>query len=676
MSKDRKKIHVIIQARLESTRLPNKVLKIINKKTIIKTLFDRLKCSKLVDEIIFAIPKNDKNIKLKKYILNNKFKNLYEGSSEDVLSRYYGAAKKFSSNIIIRITADCPLIDSTLLDQMISKFINSNINYLSNTLNPTYPDGYDIEIFDFKTLKKTFQNSRQKVDREHVTEYIKRNKDKFKVQNFSHTNNLSNLRLTLDEEDDFELISKVTNLMKNKYFFKLKDVEKLYKKNPKLFKLNSYLVRNEGMTLSKGQKLWKRAQKIIPNGNMLLSKNPSRFFNLNNWPVYFKKTKGCEVWDLDNKKFFDFSFMGIGTNILGYSNSFVDNAVRKTVKNGNLSTLNCPEEVELAEKLIEMHPWAHMVHFARSGGEANAIAIRIARAAINKDKVAICGYHGWHDWYLSANLNNRNNLDTHLISDLNTKGVPKNLKNSIYTFNYNDFNKLSEIIANDKQVGIIKMEVQRDNKPNNNFLKKVRKLADKNGILLIFDECTSGFRETYGGLHLKYNVIPDIAMFGKALGNGYAITAVVGKKEFMKSTKKTFISSTFWTERVGPTAGIATLDQMQILKSWEKISNIGRYIKKRITNIASKNKIKIEFSGLDSLINFKFKSQHNDLFIKFLTFEMLKKGFLAKNSLYVSVAHTKILIEKYLYCLNEIFQKLGKFETKKIEEILNKDLNI
>ena len=676
MNKNRKKIHVIIQARQESTRLPNKVLKIINKKTIIKTLFDRLKCSKLVDEIIFAIPKNNKNNELKKYILKNKFKNLYEGSSEDVLSRYYGAAKKFSSDIIIRITADCPLIDSTLLDQMISKFINSKVNYLSNTLNPTYPDGYDIEIFDFKTLKKTFQNSKQKIDREHVTLYIKRNKDKFKVRNFSHSSNLSNLRLTLDEEDDFKLISRVTNLMKNKYFFKLKDVEKLYKKNPKLFKLNSYLVRDEGMTLSKGQKLWKRAQKIIPNGNMLLSKNPSRFFNLNSWPVYFKKTKGCEVWDLDNKKFFDFSFMGIGTNILGYSNSFVDNAVRKTIKNGNLSTLNCPEEVELAEKLIEMHPWAQMVHFARSGGEANAIAIRIARASINKDKVAICGYHGWHDWYLSTNLNNKNNLDTHLISDLNTKGVPKNLKNSIYTFNYNDFDKLSEIIANDKQVGIIKMEVQRDKKPNNNFLKKVRKLADKNGIILIFDECTSGFRETYGGLHLKYNVVPDIAMFGKALGNGYAITAVVGKREFMKSTKETFISSTFWTERVGPTAGIATLNEMQKLKSWEKISNTGKHIKKKITNIALKNKIKIEFSGLDSLINFKFKSKHNDLFIKFLTFEMLKKGFLAKNSLYVSVAHTKILIEKYLYCLNEIFQKLGKFDSKKIEEILKKDLNI
>ena len=674
MNKNKKKIHIIIQARLESKRLPKKVLKIINKKTILKTLFDRLKCSKLVDKIILAIPKNSNNHELKKYILKNKFKNLYEGSPNDVLSRYYGAAKKFSSDIIIRITADCPLIDSKLLDQMILKFIESNVNYLSNTLIPTYPDGYDVEIFDFETLKKTFKDAKQESEREHVTLYIKKNKDKFKIKNFSHSTNLSNLRLTLDEEDDFKLISNVTNLMKDKYFFDLKDVEKLYKKKPELFKLNSQITRDEGMILSKGQKLWKRAQTIIPNGNMLLSKNPSRFFNLKNWPVYFKKTKGCEVWDLDNKKFYDFSFMGIGTNILGYSNSIVDNAVRKTISNGNLSTLNCPEEVELAEKLIEMHPWAHMVHFARSGGEANAIAIRIARAATNKDKVVVCGYHGWHDWYLSANLSNKNNLDTHLSSDLNTKGVPKNLKNSIYTFDYNDFEKLSKIIANDKQIGIIKMEVQRDKKPKNNFLKKVRELANKNGIILIFDECTSGFRETYGGLHLKHNVIPDIAMFGKALGNGYAITAVVGKREYMRSTKDTFISSTFWTERVGPTAGIATLNVMQKLKSWEKISDTGRYIKKRISILATKSKIKIEFSGLDSLINFKFKSKYNDLFIKFLTFEMLKKGFLAKNSLYVSLAHSNDLIEEYLYNLNEIFNKLKKFDSKKIEEILKEGL--
>jgi glutamate-1-semialdehyde 2,1-aminomutase len=673
LKKEKKKIHIIIQARLESTRFPNKILETLNKKTILKTLLDRLKRSKIADKIIVAIPKNKRNLALKNYILSNKSIKIYEGSSQNVLSRYFGAAKKFSSEIIVRITSDCPLIDTEILDKMILKFIELKVDYLSNTLKPTFPDGYDIEIFNFETLKETFVNAKKLIDQEHVTSYMKRNKKKFKLKNYFHKINLSNLRLTLDEKVDFELISNVTNVMKNKYFFSLNDVEELYKKNPKLFNLNSHIKRDEGLLLNKGQKLWRRAQQVIPNGNMLLSKNPSRFYNLNNWPVYFKKTKGCEVWDLDNKKFYDFSFMGVGTNILGYSNNYVDNAVRRTINNGNLSTLNCPEEVELAEKLIELHPWSQMVRFARSGGEANAIAVRIARAAINKDKIAVCGYHGWHDWYLSANLNNKNNLDTHLFPDLTFRGVPKNLKNSVYTFDYNDFEKLSEIISNDKEVGIIKMEVQRDKKPKNNFLKKVRKLANDNGVILIFDECTSGFRETFGGLHLKYGVTPDIAMFGKALGNGYAITAIVGKEEFMKYTNKSFISSTFWTERIGPTAGIATLNQMEKLKSWDQITRAGIYIKKKISLIAKKNNIKIEFYGLDALINFRFKSKHNDLFIKFLTSEMLKEGFLAKNSIYVSTVHTKNLIENYLVKLNEIFKKLNKYESVKINEIISKN---
>ena len=159
-----------------------------------------------------------------------------------------------------------------------------------------------------------------------------------------------------------------------------------------------------------GQKLWGRAKRVIPGGNMLLSKRPEMYLP-ERWPTYFSKASGCEVTDLDGQTFLDMSVMGIGTNILGYGNPEVDDAVRRAVGDGNMSTLNCPEEVELAEKLVELHPWASMVRLARSGGEANAIAVRIARAAAGKDNVAVCGYHGWHDWYLSANLANEQHLD-------------------------------------------------------------------------------------------------------------------------------------------------------------------------------------------------------------------------------------------------------------------------
>ena len=246
--------------------------------------------------------------------------------------------------------------------------------------------------------------------------------------------------------------------------------------------------------------------------------------------------QGLRVWDLDGREYIDMSFMGIGTNTLGYGHPEVDDAVRQTIAAGNMSTLNCPEEVYLAERLVGIHPWAHMVRFARSGGEANAIAIRIARAASGRDKVAICGYHGWHDWYLAANLGDEQNLAGHLLPGLEPSGVPQDLRGSVLPFRYNDFAELQQLVR-DHDIGVIKMEVSRNMGPEPGFLQSVRQLASDKGIVLIFDECTSGFRQTFGGLHKLYGVEPDMAMFGKALGNGYAMTAAIGKREVMEAAQ-------------------------------------------------------------------------------------------------------------------------------------------
>ena len=331
--------------------------------------------------------------------------------------------------------------------------------------------------------------------------------------------------------------------------------------------------------MNKGQKLYLKAKKLIPGGTMLLSKRPEMYLP-DLWPAYFSRAKGCRVWDLDGNKFYDCSTMSVGTNSLGYSNKEIDNTVQNILKLGNMSTLNCPEEVLLAEKLIEINPWSDMVRFARSGGEANAIAIRIARAASGKDNVAICGYHGWHDWYLAANHVNNDELSAHLIQGLNPVGVPKNLNGSVFPFNYNDYNYLEQLV-NEKNIGVIKMEVVRNLKPKDNFLQKIRELASKKGIVLVFDECTSGFRESFGGIHKKYDVEPDMAMYGKTFGNGYAITAVVGKKNVMEAAQRTFISSTFWTERIGPSAALKTLEIMEREKSWEQITDLGVYMRKK-----------------------------------------------------------------------------------------------
>ena len=295
---------------------------------------------------------------------------------------------------------------------------------------------------------------------------------------------------------------------------------------------------------------------------MLLSKRAEMYLP-QGWPAYFDRTQGCSIWDLDGREFTDMSLMGVGTNILGYSHPDVDQAVLDTVRKGNLSTLNAPEEVYLAEKLIELHPWADMVRYARSGGEICAIAVRIARAATGKDKVAFCGYHGWHDWYLAANLGEDDSLDGHLLPGLDPNGVPRALAGTSIPFQFNNLEQLTNILRSDPEIGAIYMEVQRSDPPAPGFLEGVRALATQHNAVLIFDECTSGFRRTLGGMHLHYNVEPDLATFGKTLGNGYAITAVIGRESVMQAAQKTFISSTFWTERIGPTAALATLKVME-----------------------------------------------------------------------------------------------------------------
>ncbi len=661
------KVVAIVQARVGSVRFPNKVMKLIQGVPMIEILLKRLKNSKLLDQIILATSIDSNNTALVKHVESIGFI-CKQGSELDVLERYAEVAEQYKADVIVRITGDCPLIDPVLLDQCIARYKESEVDYYSNTIPPTFPDGLDIEVIKSSALKKAANEATKPYDREHVTSFIKES-DFFSKKNHSYDENFSELRWTVDDPEDFEVISKIFEHFAPNIYFSWKEVLELYNKKPQLFVGNLKTKRDEGALMKKGQKLWKRAKKIIPGGNMLLSKRPEMFLP-NHWPTYFTKAKGCKVWDLDGKEYIDMSMMGIGTNILGYGNEEVDDVAKKVVESGNMSTLNCPEEVFLAEKLIEMHEWSDMVRFARSGGEANAIAIRIARAASGRDKIAICGYHGWHDWYLSANLNDKKSLDNHLLPGLETKGVPLNLKGSVFPFNYNRLDQL-EAIVNNHEIGVIKMEVERSVVPEDQFLDKVRQLATKNGIVLIFDECTSGFRETFGGLHKKYSVEPDIAMFGKALGNGYAITAIIGRREIMKAAQSTFISSTFWTERIGPSVGLKTLEIMQRDKTWEKITKTGNEIREHLEKLSNKYQISISQTGLPALNSFTFKSNKSLEYKTFISQEMLKKGYLAGNTTYVCTEHTREIIDEYFNALDPIFGLISEFENgRDIEEFL------
>ena len=661
------KVAVILQARTGSSRLPGKVLADLAGRPMLGFLLERLKRCNSVDHFILATTDLGQDNSLVEFGQNINM-TIARGSQNDVLSRYASAAKLTDANILIRITGDCPLIDPNLLDEMIDEFIEMDVDYYSNCAIATYPDGLDIEIFSRNTLLQAQSKCDNVDDREHVTPWMRKSPS-LRTAIKKNSIDYSNMRWTVDEPEDLQVIRTVVDHFGGRSDFSWHDVLELAQQQPQLFAANARFARNEGATMGEGQKLWRRAKRVIPGGNMLLSKRAEMFLP-EQWPTYFSQAKGCRVWTLENRELIDISIMGIGTNLLGYGHPEVDAAVAGTVAAGNMSTLNCPEEVWLAERLVELHPWAEMARFARSGGEANAIAIRIARAATGRETVAICGYHGWHDWYLATNLQNDSGLEEHLLPGLEPNGVPRGLAGTAQPFSFNRLDQL-ENIASTHELAAVKMEVQRSSPPDPGFLEGVRELCTRRGIVLIFDECTSGFRETFGGLHLKYGVEPDMAMFGKALGNGYAITATIGRRAVMEAAQSTFISSTFWTDRIGPTAALKTLEVMEREHSWEQVTSIGLQLRSRWQELADRYGLRITHNGLPALTGFSIQSPQALAYKTLITQEMLKKGYLAATSCYICLAHTPDVLEPYLNALDAVFGLIAECETgRSVEELL------
>ena len=416
------------------------------------------------------------------------------------------------------------------------------------------------------------------------------------------------------------------------------------------------------MKIKNGVDLYNYAKTVIPGGTTLFSKR-SELHLPNKWPAYFTKANKINIWDLKGNKFLDM-FFAVGTSILGYKNNNIDKSVLKNINKGNLTTLNCPEEVLLAKQIIQHHPWSSMAKFTRGGGEANALAIRIARSNTKKKNVAFCGYHGWHDWYLSSNIGSKKNLDQHLMSGLNYEGIPENLKDTSFPFPYNDFEYLLKLIKK-KNIGIIKMEVMRNLEPQDNYLQKIRKICNEKKIILIFDECTSGYRENMGGIHLKYKINPDMAIFGKSLGSGYAINAIIGKKHIMKKAENTFVSSTFWGERIGYTAALSSIKEFKRLNVFKKIENNGKLIKSIWLDLSKKHNVPIKVKGRNCILSFEFFKNHTQR-KTYLTQEMLKNKILATNLIYITIFHNKKNIKKYIKILEKVFSDISKKNIKNI----------
>jgi glutamate-1-semialdehyde 2,1-aminomutase len=610
-------IVAIVQARLGSVRFPNKVMRHIDGVPMIELLLGRLSRAARLDKVILATTDSARDRPLVDHVAGLGYE-VFRGSEADVLDRYYRAALPHRPSAVVRITGDCPLVDPELVDEIVAAYQSQSVDYLSNTQPPTYPNGLDVEIFSFDALTRAVFEAAQPAEREHVTPYFYRS-GRFRIGNWMHKDDLSRERWTVDEPADFEVISNVFAHFSPETNFGWRDVMKLRLTEPELFRANQHLRRNEGATLGTGQKLCKRAGRVIPSDGteLRLDLLPEE------WPAYFSKAQGCRVWDLDGKAYIDMS-TGIRTSILGYGHPEVDGAVREAIDSGIRSTLNCPEEVYLAERLIELHPWAHMARFARTGDEAASIAVRLGQAASGKDDVAMCG-----------------------------TSVPQMPRGQVFSFAANELDVLEALIsAND--IGVIMLDMAQIKAPRKQILLAARKIASAHGIVLIFDERTAGFRESFGGAHLTSQVEPDIATFGQALANGYGLAAAIGRRDIMGHAGSTGGGSAF-TERIGLSAALATLDVMQRSKSWDKISRIGTSILEGRAALAEKHGLSLGHNGIPALA-------HERIALR----EMLSRGYLAGTGFYACTEHSPDIVRGYLDALDHVFAVIKQKEGRDV----------
>jgi glutamate-1-semialdehyde aminotransferase len=413
------------------------------------------------------------------------------------------------------------------------------------------------------------------------------------------------------------------------------------------------------LKMSKGYKFFEYAKTLIPGGSQLFGKRADLYLP-KFWPSYYNTAHGCSVTSIDGVEYMDFTMVGTGTSVLGYANKSVNQAVIEAIDKGNITTLNNTEEVKLAEVLLGLHPGMDMARFARTGGEILGVAVRLARAYKRKSKIAICGYHGWHDWYLASNIGDTNRLNEHLLSGIVPIGVPSELSGTAVPFKYNDVDNLLAALGTNDDFAAVVIEPFRDDGPSPGYLERLRQICNDKGLVLIFDEVTSGFRETLGAMYLRSAVVPDMFTFGKAVSNGFPFSALLGRREVMSSFDDTFVSSTYWGDRIGPTAALSTIDYMKRHSTPEKIRGIGAKIHNIITRSSQLAGVGIKISGPPSLLSYRLLVENWPAALTYLIQEMLKRNILFSDRVYANLAHDDIKLEKFEFCINQVMAALAQ----------------
>jgi glutamate-1-semialdehyde 2,1-aminomutase len=423
--------------------------------------------------------------------------------------------------------------------------------------------------------------------------------------------------------------------------------------------------------------MYRRALELIPGGTQLISRRPTRYANGIS-PVYAVRARGARFWDVDGHEYIDW-VSGIGAIILGYADPEVDRAVHRQIESGTIYSVNHELEIELAEELVRSIPCAEMVRYAKTGGEACAIAVRIARGVTGRDKVLFCGYHGWHDWYLAANLPVEANLNTHLFPGIEPIGVPRALAGTALPFAYGDLSSLGQLLDNHRgEVAAVIMEPLRSEQPPAGYLDGVGRLCRERGAVFIFDEVSSGFRFSTGGAQAYVGVTPDLAVFAKSMSNGYPMAAVVGKRAVMEPSIRMFISSTYWSDTIGLRAALTTLREIRRREVPMYLHQFGTELQRRLNDAAAETGMSVRCGGLSVHPALQFQVEDPAMKTRLATLymqEMAKRGCHGYTSFYLNAAQGAAEIEQTVAAARETFALMDQgLRRGTIDQLLECDL--
>jgi glutamate-1-semialdehyde 2,1-aminomutase len=656
----------VLQARYSSSRLPGKVLMPILGHPMLALQIERLRRARRIDKLVVATsdqPDDDALLTACKAIGVE----CSRGSLNDVLDRVFRAASAEEASIVVRLTGDCPLADPEVIDACIARHCDGKFDYTTNALAPTFPDGLDVEVMSMAALQAAWREATLPSEREHVTPFIYKQPERFRIGHLRGDRDLSALRWTVDEPADMEFVRAVYGaLYSAKPAFGMADVLDLMAARPGLADLNATHRRNEGLAkslvadevlmssmngrYSKSEALLTRALRTVPLGSQTFSKSRTQFPHGVS-PYFITRARGCRVWDADGNEYIDF-INSLAAVTLGYNDPDVTAAVEAQLRDGVIFSLSHPLEMEVAEKIVDMVPCAEMVRFGKNGSDATSGAIRLARAATGRDRVAVCGYHGWQDWYIG--------------STARWRGVPQAVRDLTHSFPYNALDELEKLLtAFAGEFAAVILEPMNTTEPAPGFLEGVKAAAHRHGALLIFDETITGFRFANGGAQQHFGVTPDLATFGKGLANGYPLSAIAGRADLMKLMEEIFFSFTFGGETLSLAASLASMSKLQrepvVDTLYRQGSKVLDGVRDRILKHEAGEFMAICGNPTWSFLMLKDVAGYTQWQLKTLFMqEMLARGILAFGTHNISYAHSDSDIAALLAAYDEVIPLLVK----------------